>query len=165
MKTLLFACACLFGLSFAALAAPDATASYQAENVVELLTNYGKMTGKKILLDSTVQGKIGFVASADENVDRKVELIEKTLFLNGFTLIDVGDDVIAVMGPGKPVRSLALPLYTKPGGVAGRGSGCSRTRSSWSTETRRKSRESSRNTYRRATAPRSRQIGGRARLA
>ncbi len=114
MKTILFAAVCLFTLTATAPAAPDATATYQADNVTDLLTTYGKLTGKKILLDAGVQGKIGFIASVDENVDRKVELIEKILFLNGFALVDVGDDVVAVLGLGKSVRSVGVPLYTKP---------------------------------------------------
>ena len=114
MKTFLIAAACLFSLTFNAWPAPDTTASYQADNFADLLTTYAKLTGKKILLDAGMQGKIGFIASAEENADRKVELIEKTLFLNGFTIIDAGDDVIAVVGMGKSVRTMALPLYTKP---------------------------------------------------
>ena len=114
MKTFLLAAACLFNLTLAAPAAPDDGAARHPESVTDLLTYYAKITKKKILLDNTVQGEVSIIGSRDENVNQQIELIEKTLFLNGFTLVDAGDDVVAVLGLGKPVPTVGLPLYAKP---------------------------------------------------
>ena len=113
MKRFFLLVVCLFGLTLAAPAAPD-FATYKFENVVEVLTAYGKLTGKKILIDPSVQGQVGIAALPEENADQKIELIEKTLFLSGYSLIDVGDGMVAAVGLGKSVRNLGLPLYTKP---------------------------------------------------
>ena len=119
MKTMLAVAVGWLSLTFIALAGPDPAARFQVANVADVLLDYGKLTGKKILCDNTVQGQVEFAVSADEGVDRRVELIEKALFLNGFKLVEIGDDVVAVIGLGKPVRNVGVPLYTKPEEIPG----------------------------------------------
>ena len=55
-----------------------------------------------------------FPKTAAGDPGTSIALIEKALFLAGFTLIDAGDDTVEVIGLGKPVRAEGLPLYTKP---------------------------------------------------
>ena len=116
MKLFVASLVCLLTLTRAVFAGeavrpPDPSPN---QNIADLLAHYAQLTGKKIICDPNVNGPAYLVLPPDAANEKKVELIEKQMFLNGFSLIDSGEDVLEVLGVGKQVRSTALPIYTKP---------------------------------------------------
>jgi general secretion pathway protein D len=117
MKTLLLALVLvLSGLALTAPAAEenDIVLKFPNANVSDVLALYGRITGKKIICDNTVQGLISLTTDSPVSREKAAELIEKAFYVNGFTLIDSGSDAVAVLGLGKPARGFGAPLYSKP---------------------------------------------------
>ncbi len=82
----------------------------------DVLGELGRLLGKTVLTDATVSVTASLTLPDLNGVDpqRKARLIEQTLFLNNYTLIDADKDTVIVLGPGKNPRSVGLPLYMKP---------------------------------------------------
>lgn len=80
----------------------------------DVLVTYGKLIGKKVVADNTVQGQINLVIDQPLSPESGAALIEKALFINGFSLIDAGDDTVLAFGLGAQVRSRGVPVYTSP---------------------------------------------------
>ena len=114
MKTLLLALVCGFALVSGASAQGSLEGGYLPMSIADALIAYGKLTETTVLFDNTVQGQIELPKLQDINDERRAELIEKAIFLNGFCMYDAEDHVVVVLGLGKQPRNQRLPVYTKP---------------------------------------------------
>jgi type II secretory pathway component GspD/PulD (secretin) len=104
---------CLFLLlaAVAVVAAGETPAEETAGNAVslqfvnqdvrEILGLYEKLTEQKIILDGAVQGKMTVTAAEPVSPQQAVILIEKTLFTNGFTIVQTDPGTVEINGPGK----------------------------------------------------------------
>ena len=95
-------------------AAIDESVSIQFPHtsVVEVLSLYEKLTGKRIIRDSNLAGPELSIMVADPIPKRDaIGLMESSLLLNGYTLIPVDDKTVKILGPSRPPRSEGLPLY------------------------------------------------------
>ncbi len=81
-----------------------------------LLAEYGKLLGKDILTDNTVNPNSTVVLADLGGIatPQRTSLIGKALFLNNYTLVDADKNTVMVLGPGKNPRSVGVPLYTRP---------------------------------------------------
>ena len=88
------------------------TLTFPHTSVSEVLVTYEKLTGKRILRDSNLQGPELSIMVTDP-VSRKdaISLIESSLLLNGYYLVPVDDKTVKILGPSRPPRSEGLPLY------------------------------------------------------
>lgn len=116
MKTHFASVGCLLTLTVAAFAGEGVHPPNPSPGVdiSVLLAQYEKLTGKRVISDPNVNGIADLVLPPDATDEKKAELIEKQLFLDGFALFESGDDVVEVLGVGKQVRCAGVPLYTKP---------------------------------------------------
>ncbi len=80
-------------------------------NVVQL---YEKLTGFRIVQDNFVQGKVTLTAAEPVSRAQAIDLIEKTLMNNGFSLVEKEKGVIEIAGTGKNPRALGLPILSDP---------------------------------------------------
>ena len=81
-------------------------------SVSEVLTIYEKLTGKRLIRDSNLQGPELSILVADPIPrNEAVSLIESSLLLNGYTLVPVDSKTVKILGPTRPPRSEGLPLY------------------------------------------------------
>jgi type II secretion system protein D len=81
-------------------------------SVSEVLTIYEKLTGKRLIRDSNLQGPELSILVADPIPrNEAVSLIESSLLLNGYTLVPVDSKTVKILGPSRPPRSEGLPLY------------------------------------------------------
>lgn len=81
-------------------------------SVSEVLTIYEKLTGKRLIRDSNLQGPELSILVADPIPrNEAVSLIESSLLLNGYTLVPVDEKTVKILGPSRPPRSEGLPLY------------------------------------------------------
>ena len=65
-------------------------------DVRDVLTYYERLTGKRLVLDSTIQGQINIVVNGKVTKSEAIKLIETALLLNGFSLVP-GDGVTKVL--------------------------------------------------------------------
>jgi general secretion pathway protein D len=94
--------------------APDVVPNMQFPNsdVVDVLHFYETLTGKKLIMDNLVQGKVNIFISKPVPRDEAIKIIEINLLLNGFTLVAAGDDIVKVIGPTKNPRSAGVPVIS-----------------------------------------------------
>ena len=81
-------------------------------SVAEVLTVYEKLTGKRLIRDSNLQGPELSIMVADPIPQKEaISLIESSLLLNGYTLVPVNGKTMKILGPSRPPRAEGLPLY------------------------------------------------------
>ena len=81
-------------------------------DVVDVLHFYENLTGKKLIMDNLVQGKVNIFVSKPVPREEAITIIETNLLLNGFTLVPAADDLIKVIGPTKNPRSAGIPVIS-----------------------------------------------------
>jgi general secretion pathway protein D len=84
------------------------------EDVGIVLALYGKLAGCKIVQDNFVQGKISVVVPEPISREKAIEIIERTLWTNGFAILDVSPDTVEVVGPGKNPRGNGIRTISDP---------------------------------------------------
>ncbi len=81
-------------------------------DVVDVLRYYEDLTGKKLVLDNNVVGKVNIFISGPVSREEAVRIIEMNLLLNGYTLLPAGEDIVKVIGPGKSPRGAGVPIIS-----------------------------------------------------
>ncbi|MEI6416719.1 MAG: secretin N-terminal domain-containing protein, partial [Verrucomicrobiota bacterium] len=81
-------------------------------SILEALSLYEKLTGKRIIRDSNLAGPDLSLMIADP-VSKKdaVALLESTMLVNGYAVVPVDEKTIKIIGPSRPPRMEGLPLY------------------------------------------------------
>ncbi len=85
---------------------------YPNSDVADILRLYEQLTGKKLVVDNFVQGKVNIFISKDVPRDEAIKIIEMNLSLNGFSLVPADNDIIEVVGTGKNPRAAAVPIIS-----------------------------------------------------
>ena len=83
-------------------------------DVSQLLDFYERLTGFHTIRNNRVIGQISIVISTVVTREKAVELIEDTLFSNGYCLIQTKPDTVEVFASGKTPGDRAVPVVTKP---------------------------------------------------
>jgi general secretion pathway protein D len=104
-------------------AAPDAapppatpqTVRLQFPNsdVVDVLRLYEQLTGKKLVMDNFVQGKVNIFIAKDVSRDEAIKIIEMSMGLNGISLVPADHDIVEVVGAGQNPRKAAVPIVSE----------------------------------------------------
>ncbi len=81
-------------------------------DVREVLAFYERLTGKRLVSDTTVQGPITIVVPTPIPRDEAVRIIETSLLLNGFSLVPSGGNIVKVISPAKNPRSTGVPIFS-----------------------------------------------------
>ncbi len=87
---------------------------YPNSDVIDVLHLYENLTGKKIVIDNNVQGKVNIFIAKPIPREEAITIIEMNLALNGFSLVPAGDDVVEVVGINKNPRAAAVPIVSDP---------------------------------------------------
>jgi len=90
------------------------TMQYPNSDVLDVLHLYENLTGKKLVLDNNVQGKVNIFIAKPIPREEAINIIEMNLALNGFSLVPAGGDVIEVVGVNKNPRAAAVPIVSDP---------------------------------------------------
>jgi general secretion pathway protein D len=95
-------------------AAADATVKLQYPNsdVVDVLRLYEQLTGKKLVMDNNVIGKVNIFISKPVPPEEAIKIIEMNLLLNGYSLVPAEGDIVKVIGTGKNPRSAGVPIIS-----------------------------------------------------
>ena len=83
-------------------------------DVDDVLRLYEQLTGKKLVRDNFVQGKVNIFISKDVPREEAIKIIEMNLLMNGFSLIPADEDIVKVIGTGKNPRTTGVPIISDP---------------------------------------------------
>src|SRR5438876_8276243 len=81
-------------------------------DVVDVLHLYEQLTGKKLVMDNFVQGKVNIFIAKAVSRDEAIKIIEMSMALNGISLIPAAPDIIEVVGAGQNPRKAVVPIIS-----------------------------------------------------
>src|SRR3982751_3616023 len=97
-------------------APPNAPATVRLQfpnsDVVDVLHLYEQLTGKKLVMDNFVQGKVNIFIAKDVSRDEAIKIIEMSMGLNGISLVPAGRDLMDVVGAGQNPRKAPVPIIS-----------------------------------------------------
>jgi type II secretion system protein D len=86
---------------------------YPNSDVADILHLYETLTGKKLVMDNFVQGKVNIFISKEVPREEAIKIIEINLLMNGFSLVPSEDsDIVKVIGTGKNPRTAGVPIIS-----------------------------------------------------
>ena len=93
--------------------APDTVRlQFPNSDVVDVLHLYEQLTGKKLVMDNFVQGKVNIFITKDVSREEAIKIIETSLALNGISVIPGDRDIVEVVGAGQNPRKAAVPILS-----------------------------------------------------
>jgi general secretion pathway protein D len=99
-----------------ATAPPGAPATVRLQfpnsDVVDVLHLYEQLTGKKLVMDNFVQGKVNIFIAKDVSREEAIKIIEMSMSLNGISLVPAGRDLVDVVGAGQNPRKAPVPIVS-----------------------------------------------------
>jgi general secretion pathway protein D len=97
-------------------APPNAPATVRLQfpnsDVVDVLHLYEQLTGKKLVMDNFVQGKVNIFIAKDVSREEAIKIIDLSMALNGISLVPVGRDIVDVVGAGQNPRKAPVPIIS-----------------------------------------------------
>jgi type II secretory pathway component GspD/PulD (secretin) len=103
-----------FVLAAAAAAADSVILNFPDTDVREILPLYEALTRFKMVRDNFVQGKISVTVAEPVSPEKAIEIIERSLFANGFSIIQVTPDTVEIVGANRSGRSSGVPTISDP---------------------------------------------------
>jgi type II secretion system protein D len=88
------------------------TLQYPNSDVQDVLHLYETLTGKRLVMDNNVQGKVNIFISKPIPRDEAVRIIEMNLALNGYSLVPAEEGIMEVLGAGKNPRAASVPIIS-----------------------------------------------------
>src|SRR5882672_7463117 len=97
-------------------APPNAPATVRLQfpnsDVVDVLHLYEQLTGKKLVMDNFVQGKVNIFIAKDVSREEAIKIIEMSLALNGISLVPTDHDIVDIVGAGQNPRKAPVPIVS-----------------------------------------------------
>src|SRR4051794_26424619 len=97
-------------------APPNAPATVRLQfpnsDVVDVLRLYETLTGKKLIMDNFVQGKVNIFIAKPIPREEAIKIIEINLLLNKYSLVPAGGDLVKVIGTGQNPRTAGVPIIS-----------------------------------------------------
>ncbi len=90
------------------------TMQYPNSDVLDVLHLYENLTGKKLVMDNNVQGKVNIFLPKPVPREEAIQIIEMNLALNGYSLVPAEGDIVEVIGINKNPRAAAVPIVSDP---------------------------------------------------
>jgi len=90
------------------------TMQYPNSDVLDVLHLYENLTGRKLVMDNNVQGKVNIFIAKPIPREEAIRIIEMNLALNGFSLVPAEGDIVEVIGINKNPRAAAVPIVSDP---------------------------------------------------
>ena len=88
------------------------TLQYPNSDVADVLHLYEQLTGKKLVMDNFVQGKVNIFISKPIPREDAIKIIEMNLLMNGYALVPAEGDVVKVIGTGRNPRGAGVPIIS-----------------------------------------------------
>jgi len=82
-------------------------------DVADVLRFYEQLTGKKLVMDNFVQGKVNIFIAKEVPREEAIKIIEMNLLLNGYSLVPSEEsDIVKVVGTGRNPRTTGVPIIS-----------------------------------------------------
>src|SRR6266702_3998314 len=81
-------------------------------DVQDVLRLYEQLTGKRVIMDNFVQGKVNIFLTNDPTREEAIQIIKISLLMNGFSLVPEDPDIVKVIGKGKNPRGQGVPIIS-----------------------------------------------------
>jgi len=81
-------------------------------DVVDVLHLYEQLTGKKLVMDNFVQGKVNIFIAKDVSREEAIKIIEMSMGLNGISLVPAAPGIMDVVGAGQNPRKAPVPIIS-----------------------------------------------------
>jgi general secretion pathway protein D len=81
-------------------------------DIVDVLHLYEQLTGKKLVMDNFVQGKVNIFIAKGVSREEAIKIIEMSMALNGISLVPADRDIVEVVGAGQNPRKAAVPILS-----------------------------------------------------
>src|SRR5438094_4667212 len=81
-------------------------------DVQDVLRLYEQLTGKRVIMDNFVQGKVNIFLTNDPTREEAIQIIKISLLMNGFSLDRKDPDIVKVIGTGKNPRGQGVPIIS-----------------------------------------------------
>jgi len=91
---------------------PGVTLQFPNSDVADVLRFYEQLTGKKLVMDNFVQGKVNIFIAKAVSHDEAIKIIEMSMALNGISLIPAAPDIVEVVGAGQNPRKAVVPIIS-----------------------------------------------------
>ena len=85
---------------------------YPNSDVVDVLRLYETLTGKRLVTDNFVQGKVTIFLAKPLPRDEAIKIIEMNLLMNGYSLVPAENNVVKVIGTGRNPRGAGVPIIS-----------------------------------------------------
>jgi general secretion pathway protein D len=86
-------------------------------DVADVLREYETLTGKRVITDNFVQGKVNIFLSKEVPREEAIQIIKISLLMNGFSLVPEDPDIVKVIGTGKNPRGQGVPMISDPADI------------------------------------------------
>jgi type II secretory pathway component GspD/PulD (secretin) len=93
---------------------PRSTSTCRVVDVCDLLEQYASLTRFKVIRDNFVQGKVSIDDVSGLEREKAVEIIERTLFSDGFSITQIDPTTVEVSGSGRSARAIGVPVISDP---------------------------------------------------
>src|SRR5260370_35911510 len=80
-------------------------------DVVDVLHLYEQLTGKKLVMDNFVQGKVNIFIAKDVSREEAIKIIEMSMALNGISLVPAGRRIVDFGGARPNTRPDPSPAH------------------------------------------------------
>src|SRR5205085_5606562 len=98
--------------------APDMVRlQFPNSDVQDVLRLYETLTGKRIIVDNLVAGKVNIFLTKDVTREEATKIIEMNLALNGYSLVQADKETIEVVGQNQNPRRAAVPIISDTGDI------------------------------------------------
>ncbi|MBA3762451.1 MAG: hypothetical protein H0X04_03775 [Chthoniobacterales bacterium] len=85
---------------------------YPNSDVADVLRLYETLTGKTLIMDNFVQGKVNIFVAKPIPREEAIKIIEINLLLNGYSLVPSDNEIVKVIGTGKNPRTAGVPIIS-----------------------------------------------------
>ncbi len=83
--------------------------------ITDILNIYEPLVGKRIVRDANLAGpNLTVIAPGPISKAEAIAMLESAMLLNGYTLIDVDDSTMKIIGPAKSPLGESIPLFMTP---------------------------------------------------
>src|SRR5438128_9856527 len=81
-------------------------------DVQDVLRLYEQLTGKRVIMDNFVQGKVNIFLTNDPTREEAIQIIKISLLMNGFSLVPEDPDIVKLIGTEKNPRAQGVPIIS-----------------------------------------------------
>jgi len=92
---------------------PSVELNFPQNDVGDILSLYASLTHYKIIRDSVRYGPLSLAVPGPLSPQEAIDIIEKTLFANGYSIIQVDANTVEIIGPGKNPRADGVPTVSE----------------------------------------------------